>query len=129
MKILILVLVAFIFQPPAQQQGICGKILWVEGNRMPGPSKRPAPKGIVREIYVYEITTPKQALQHNLFFSNVSTKLVAKDISETDGSYKINLPPGRYSVFVKEKNGLFANIFDQNGAINPVTVESVKWHH
>lgn len=113
----------------AQNQGICGKVVWVEGNQMPGPGPgtRPKPKGVVREIHVYEVTTLQQTLRENGFYKEIKTTLVAKTVSRQDGSYKVELPPGRYSVFTKEAEGLFANLFDQTGAINPVVVEAGKF--
>jgi hypothetical protein len=107
----------------SQKQGICGKVLWVEGNQMPGTSKRTPPQGVIREIYVHQVTTLKQTSRADGFFVNISTPLIGKTTSRADGSYEINLPPGKYSVFIKEQHGFFANIFDQDVAINPVTVE------
>ncbi len=109
----------------AQKQGICGKVTWVEGNQMPGPGvKRTEGTGIVREIYVYELTTRNEATQGNGLYKEVSSTLVAKGKSNKRGEYRIKLPPGTYSVFTKEPDGLFANVFDAKGSINPVTVRS-----
>lgn len=122
-----ILIVAAIFYSDAAKQGICGKITWVEGNQMPGPGSRPKPQGVVREIYVYEITTSDQVKRDGGFFSEVRSKLVAQAFSKADGSYKISLPPGEYSVFTKEEKGLFANIYDHKGAINTVIVEQGKY--
>lgn len=109
------------------RQGICGRVTWVEGNQMPGPGSRPKPQGVIREIHVYEITTASQVTRTGGLFSEVKSKLVAQAFSKADGSYKISLPPGEYSVFTKEEQGLFANIYDHKGAINPVVVERGKF--
>lgn len=128
-SILIILSVYAAWHLNAQQQGICGKVSWVEGNQMPGPGPhaRPKAKGIAREIHIYEAATLQQAVRENGFYKDIKTTLVAKTTSKADGSYKVKLPPGRYSVFTKESNGLFANLFDQTGAINPVTVEAGKF--
>lgn len=110
-------------QVMAQKQGICGKITWTSGNQMPGPGlKSSKPQGIVREIYIYQATTIAQTPQKDGFYSAVQTKLVKKIKSKKDGSFSVKLPPGTYSVFTKEAKGLWANTFDGQGIINPVTV-------
>lgn len=111
-----------------QRQGIRGKVFWLSGNQMPGPDREMAPNlGIKREIQVYEITTLQDVEQQGAFFSNIKTRLVATGESREDGSFKVKLQPGKYSVFVKEDKGLYANLFTSNGEINPVTVSSRKY--
>lgn len=129
MKYLVIMLLISLGIPAAaQKQGICGKVLWVEGNQMPGPGRKPsAGTGVVREILVYEPVTRENTTQQNGFYANINAKLVATGKSKADGSYKIKLPPGKYSVFVKEPGGLFANLFDHNGAINTVSVEKGRF--
>lgn len=108
----------------AQKQGICGTVRWIEGNQMPGPGAERSPgKGVAREILVYEVTTMTQVKQENGFYTTVPTRLVARTRSNKKGEYRLKLPPGRYSVFVKETEGLWANLFDGSGAINPVEVQ------
>jgi hypothetical protein len=107
----------------AQNRGICGKVLWLEGNQMPGSKASPG-KGVEREILIYEATTMQQATSHNGFYTDIKTRLVATVNSHADGAYKIKLPPGKYSVFTREPEGLFANLFDQDAIINPVVVKA-----
>jgi hypothetical protein len=112
----------------SQQQGICGKVVWLEGNQMPGPGAKPTkPAGIVREVYIYEAVTTQQCTEENGFYKNIKTPLVAKVKSRKDGSFKVKLKPGIYSVFVKEQEGLWANLFDGEGRINPITVSDKNW--
>jgi len=105
-------------------QGISGRVLWYEGDLMPGIDKPPAEgKPIKREIHIYEATKLEDAdVSDGQFYSNLKTKLVFSVISDEEGKFMAALDPGTYSVFVKEPKGLFANSFDQNGIINPVTV-------
>jgi hypothetical protein len=111
-----------------QKQGIKGEVFWLSGNQMPGPGQEMAPKlGAKREIYIYELTTLKDAEQHDTFFFDVKTKLIAKTLSRDDGRFKAKLPPGKYSLFIKEPKGLFANLFTRAGEINPVTVKVKKY--
>jgi hypothetical protein len=105
-------------------QGVSGQVLWYEGDLMPGFDKEPVVgKPIQREIYIYRATKMEQAeVRDGSFFSNIKTELVHKSSSDEEGRFIISLEPGTYSVFVKEKQGLFASRFDQSGIINPVTI-------
>jgi hypothetical protein len=73
----------------AQKQGVCGKVFWWSGNQMPGPgSNISAQQGVVREIFIYKITTLQDVDQKETFFSNIKTEFVKKTFSDTDGSFK-----------------------------------------
>lgn len=113
------------------KQGLAGKVLWIEGNQMPtiinednpeSTRERPAPKGVQREVHIYELTTMAQATGNGVFFSDIKTKLVEKVKTDEEGNFAVSLPVGKYSVFVKEDEGLFANKMDGQGHINPVEV-------
>ena len=95
---------------------------------MPGPEAILSPnQGAVREILIYELTTFKDATQVGPFFRDIKTKMVATIQSKPDGTFKIKLLPGNYSVFTREKNGLYANLFDGQNNINPVNVKSGQY--
>ncbi|WP_229311031.1 carboxypeptidase-like regulatory domain-containing protein [Larkinella soli] len=106
-------------------QGICGTVVFKSGNLMPGPD-RPQAKGkpVVREIRIYELTHKDQTeAADDGFYSDVKTRLVKTATSGKDGRFCVRLPAGTYSVFVKEDKGLYANLFDGQNNINPVTVK------
>lgn len=106
------------------QQGITGKVVWASGNQMPGPGRTNKPvEGIQREIHIYKPTTIQQTKRANGFYTELQTELVAKVQSNEDGTFTAKLPPGEYSVFSKESQGLFANIFDAQGRIHIVEVK------
>jgi hypothetical protein len=110
------------------KQGIRGQVYWIAGNQMPGPGKKMSPQlGVQRELHIYELTHLKDCQQDGTFFTALSTKLITTALSLPDGTFKVKLPPGTYSVFVKEPKGLFANLFDQNSAINPVIVKEKQY--
>jgi len=124
----ILILLACSFLTNAQKQGIRGQVFWLSGNQMPGPGKTLSPQhGVIREIHIYNAANLSDNPTQNGFFNSVATVLVAKVISESDGSFKVRLEPGRYSVFVKEKDALFANLFDGQGCINCIIVKPKKF--
>lgn len=117
--------------PEDLTQGISGKVLWIEGNHMPtiideknpnNTPQPPQPKGVQREVHVYERASMNQAAANGVFFSNIQTKLVEKVQTDEEGNFAIALPPGSYSLFVQEEEGLFANQMDGQGHINPVEV-------
>lgn len=112
-----------------QRQGIKGHVFWIAGNQLPGPENpRSAHAGIQREILVYEQTTLHEATRlENGFFVDIQTQLIATLMSKPDGSFKLKLPPGKYSVFVREKDGFFANLFDKDNTINPITVKEKQY--
>lgn len=90
---------------------------------MPGPDRKQAPgTAVAREIHVYELVNKNDATMKDGFFAEVPSRLVAVGKSKSNGTFRIKLPPGEYSVFTKEQDGLFANIYDQRGAVNPVVV-------
>jgi len=109
----------------SQKQGISGHVEWISGNQMPGPD-RPASKaqGIKRQLWIYQPTTMAQAdAADGVFFSNIKTTLVKKAKSNRKGRFRVKLPPGAYSIFTKEKKGLFANQFDGQNRIHCVAVK------
>jgi hypothetical protein len=80
-----------------------------------------------REVHIYTLTYLRDCQQDGPFFNSISTQLVTTVPSLPDGTFKVKLPPGTYSVFVKEPKGLFANLFDKESAINPVIVKEKKY--
>ena len=128
-----LMLLAFIpnrQQAPTGNQGILGTITVREGNFMPGPNRKgkmppadtPAGKIAPREIFVYELTNLKQVKANGPFYSEIKTNLVTKVTSGPDGLFRVELKPGKYSVFSQEPGGLFANRLDGDGNIYPIEV-------
>jgi hypothetical protein len=118
-------LYGFAIQATAQRQGIEGKVEWLSGNQMPGPDRIATPAiGIRREICIYEAVSPHQAKADGVFFSDINSRLVKKVKSKANGAFRVKLPAGEYSLFVKENQGLFANRFDSQGRINCVTVKT-----
>lgn len=112
------------------EQGLAGQVRWLEGNLMPtvgeeikpdGPSQKGQP--VQREIHIYALTNMDEATSDGTFFSNIKTELVKTVETNKDGAFATDLPVGRYSVFVKEEQGLFANSFNGEGHINPVEVK------
>ncbi|MDX5422322.1 MAG: carboxypeptidase-like regulatory domain-containing protein [Hymenobacteraceae bacterium] len=107
------------------EQGIVGKVLWEEGNRMPSPDLPPGrPKGVQRTVFIYELTNGAQAKTiDGVFHTNIQTNLVTQVVTDANGNFAVSLKPGRYSLFTKEEKGLYANLFDGEHNIFPVEVQ------
>lgn len=105
------------------KQGICGTILLKQGNQMPGPGRvLSVGQPVIREIQVYQLTQISEAKSNGTIFTGIKTALIAKTRSNAKGYFELHLPIGKYSVFVLEPEGLYANYFDDKGSINPVEV-------
>lgn len=85
-----------------------GQLLWIEGNRMPGPGvSLPEGKGVQREVHVFEATEKSQVSGEGSLFRDVMSKRVTVIYSNEDGYFEASLEPGKYSLFVKEPNGKY----------------------
>ncbi|MGI4021263.1 MAG: hypothetical protein ACRYFA_07135 [Janthinobacterium lividum] len=105
------------------KQGVCGTVLLKQGNQMPAPGRKLSPgQPVIREIAVYQLTNLSDVKNTDGIFSAIKTALVAKTRSNAKGYFELTLPIGKYSVFVVEKEGLYANYFNGKGSINPVEV-------
>ncbi|MEH0157652.1 carboxypeptidase regulatory-like domain-containing protein [Limibacter armeniacum] len=115
-------------QAAAQQpdsQGISGKVLWVEGNQMPGQGvELPKAQPVKRDVYIYPLTNIKDvSTVEGMFYGDFEGKPVAVVQSDEEGQFEVKLPVGQYSVLVKEEKGLFANSTDGYGNIQPIEVK------
>lgn len=112
-----------------QRQGIKGQVLLISGNQLPDPENiKRAHYGVQRELVIYELTTTSQVTQNvDGFFTDIETKLITTLKTKADGSFKLRLPPGEYSVLVKEEGGFYGNLFDKNNAINPIIVKENEY--
>ncbi len=109
-------------------QGIQGQVLWLEGNQMPSivedtaAVRESAGKPVSRTVYIYALTHRDQTTMEQGFYMDIDSPLITKVSTSEDGFFQVFLPPGRYSLFVKEPQGLYANLYDGEGNIHPVTV-------
>ncbi|NVJ85806.1 MAG: carboxypeptidase regulatory-like domain-containing protein [Algoriphagus sp.] len=133
--ILVIVLMNFSCKSQSSEnQGITGKITWLEGNQMPmisedGSATPPNPKGIPvkRTILIYPLTNLADSRMEDGLFVQVKGEPIAQTESDENGKYTLELSSGRYSIFTQEEEGLFANLFDGEGNIQPVTVKEREW--
>ena len=104
-------------------QGLAGTIYLLEGNFMPSPGGKSGgtTKAVQRTLEIYPLTKQSDGAG-GTFYPRPATKPIFRGQSCEDGSYRIGLKPGRYSVFVVVDKKLFANGNDGDGFIQPVTI-------
>lgn len=108
-----------------KKQGIHGTIYRVQGNQMPAPGEQPSrPQPLQTTLYIYELTSTAQVQPSAQpgFYTAIHTRLVKKARSDKKGAFKVKLPPGTYSLFLKKDNLYYANLFDDKNNIAPVSV-------
>jgi len=110
---------------PELSQGLEGYVYRISGNQMPSPNAKPHPlKGIRTGLYIYELTRLDQVqrLNQSAFYSHIRSKYIGMVITDSSGFFRIALPTGKYSLFVKKDSLFYANLFDQYNHINPAEV-------
>jgi hypothetical protein len=105
-------------------QGVWGEVMFWEGDFMPMHYPDEASgdvSPVARRIFIHEATRSDQVQWIYVdiepccgarFISGISTDLLAVTHSDNRGFFQIELPPGRYSMFVEERGYLYANRFD-----------------
>lgn len=97
-------------------QGISGFVFEAKGNQMPmkGAPKN-TPKTLQCTILVYEptnITNTDPQMLTNVY-TLIHTKQVASVNTDSAGYFNIQLPIGKYSLFIQQGNRYYANLYDQ----------------
>ena len=112
--------------PKSAPQGITGIVLEVVGNQMP-PVTENTGTAVQRTIRVYTPTKINEASGRPPLFSEIQTTLITEAKSNKKGQFNIQLPPGKYSIFVITEELFYANSFDSNNFINLITVKPNEW--
>lgn len=110
-------------------QGITGRITELTGNRMPMKDAEPAvPQPVMTTVFIYEPTHISQVTRTGTepVYTAIATRLVASVETDSTGHFTVSLPVGSYSLFVKQGNHFYANLFDNNNNIALFTVEEGK---
>jgi len=128
---LILLLVAHLTFSPGNlapklqnSEGITGYVHVLKGNQMPMNGKaESAGRGTLCEVYIFPAVPVSNAVGTNPLFNNINARLVATVKTDSTGHYTVHVPPGKYSLFVKEDKGFFSNEID-DGCLTPVNVHA-----
>jgi hypothetical protein len=113
-----------------QDQGVEGSVYRVRGNQMPSPDRKPtSPTGFKTYVYIFELTNMNQVTRQGqtAFYSSIKSKFIKKLETGPDGHFSVKLPTGRYSFFTKKNQLFYANGFDAENNIAPVTVQPGKF--
>jgi hypothetical protein len=107
---------------PSIHRGIWGRVVLSEGDCMPGPDQSNCRReGSSRRVYVLE---PVKSQDMDIARLKIPGVVVADTISDADGFYEVEVPPGVYSVFVDERGEKYCNFF--NGPPDRVCQVEVK---
>jgi len=106
--------------------GTAGTLLMKEGNCMPmiGRSSTCTSYPVKRTILIYESTTHNNVEGWGPLYNSVNSKLITREDTDQDGFFQITLAPGKYSVFIFEKNKFYASGSDGQGVLNPLIVKN-----
>ena len=107
-------------------QGISGQVTFVSGNQMP-PADASTEKGVERTIIIHEATKLSQVTGRPPLFDHISTSLITTTKTNADGQFQQPLPPGKYSIFVKEGEQFYANQFNTDNFIQIIVVKPNTW--
>jgi hypothetical protein len=117
------------YEVTCRRSGIRGHVVVESGNRMPDPDNPlPPPKGLKTKLYIYELTNISQVSRQGMsaFYTQVPTRLIREIETDDDGSFRVKLKPGRYSLFVKKDQLFYSSVFDGQNNIHPVEVKKGK---
>jgi len=121
----LLIIVACTSQKKAEKviitQGISGSVVEEIGNRMPmvdAPASSPNP--FETTVFVYELVNVKnvEPANNNGLYTVVNGKLITSVKTDSKGKFSINLPVGKYSLFVQKNSSFYANRFNAQNDIN-----------
>lgn len=104
---------------------VTGKVNRVIGNQMPSPDLiNEAPGGYSTTVYFFAPTLMNMGMPtgEQGIFLMTDKKLVAKSLAEKDGSFKLKLKPGKYSVLLGKDGQFYSNISSLDGLINPIEI-------
>ncbi len=111
------------------KQGIEGKVQLLTGNAMPMKDAPDAKaKSFPTTVYIYPLLKLNEIANYaqNGIYTVLPGKHLKAQKTNEEGAFSMNLPEGKYSVFVGYKNGFFANISDAAGYVQPVLIEKDK---
>lgn len=123
--IVFVLLSAALFSCNSAKVLVAGKVQRIMGNQMPSPDlANEEPGGFSTTVYFFEPTLVNMGLPtgEQGVFMMTDKKLVAKVLAEKDGSFKLKLKPGKYSVLLGKDGQYYSNLSDLEGLINPIEI-------
>ena len=100
----------------AAKQGISGYTFETKGNQMPmkGDAQKMT-KRVQSSVFIYAPTTIADVnpTKSAVIYEAIHTQQITSVDTDSNGHFSIQLPVGKYSVFIKLGNQYYANSFDQ----------------
>lgn len=103
---------------------VVGRVTHEKGNQMPGQESSASATGVIRDVYIYELTNELDVSKKNLLYTDINSKVVAKVSSDASGAFRIELMEGEYSLLIKEGDAYYASQLDMNNNLHPITVKA-----
>ena len=122
--VFILLLAPILMSFCIQSQGIKGFVLLEKETNMPlkGGSKRSGTP-ISTTIFVYESAMVNQLIdQQGHFAKGLNAKLIKQVRSGVDGSFKLKLKPGKYTILLGYKEGMYIPYFSGMNGVAHIEV-------
>jgi hypothetical protein len=97
-------------------QGIKGYVIENQGNRMPMKGiEQKISKGFACTVLVFEPTSINETTPHYISkqYEIIHTKQVASVNTDASGHFSVDLPVGKYSLFIWLGNKYYSNLFNQ----------------
>ena len=110
--------------PKSNMGVVLGKVTYEKGNQMPGQDSSASAKGVIRDIYIYELTNELDVSKKNLLYTDINSKVITKVSSDASGAFSIELMEGEYSLLIKEGDAYYASQLDMNNNLHPITVKA-----
>ncbi|MFZ1808588.1 MAG: hypothetical protein WAU36_15250 [Cyclobacteriaceae bacterium] len=109
----------------AQRYGIKGQLFW-STSESASTSQTVEYIGIPLEIFVHELTSTAEVDIVDGVITKIYTPVADRFFCKWDGSFKSKLPAGRYSIFVRYKDGFYGNLQDAADNLSPVSLGQNK---
>jgi hypothetical protein len=97
-------------------QGIKGYVVENQGNRMPMKGiEQKISKGFACTVLIFEPTSLNETTPNNIsnLYEIIHTKQVGLVDTDSSGHFKVDLPVGKYSLFIRLGNKYYTNLFNQ----------------
>ena len=69
--------------PKSNMGVVLGKVTYEKGNQMPGQDSSASATGVIRDIYIYELTNELDVSKKNLLYTDINSKVITKVSSES----------------------------------------------
>lgn len=114
-------------QLPAQSQGVYGKVQFLQGNHMPmvdpNSAASQAHPAINSRVWVFSAgVRPEQGPYLSVTSAQNHDKLIGWTTTDADGTFRLGLPTGDYSLLMESDHGLYFNSFVGDGSYAAFTV-------